>query len=61
MNEAGLEPRGEMTDPLPYEHHAFFSGAAKGTVKWAVRAGLHKVGLAQRLFTVHYAVLTTRA
>ena len=48
VNEAGLEPRGEMTDPLPYEHHAFFGGAAKGAVKWAVRAGLHKVGVAQR-------------
>jgi SAM-dependent methyltransferase len=61
VREAGLEPRGELTDPLPYEHHAFFSGAAKGAVKWAVRSGLHRVGRAERLFTVHYAVLAKRA
>jgi len=61
VREAGLEPRGEITDPLPYEHHAFFGGAAKGAVKWAVRAGLHRAGLAERLFTVHYAVLARRA
>ncbi|HEX5618872.1 MAG TPA: class I SAM-dependent methyltransferase [Solirubrobacteraceae bacterium] len=59
--EAGLEPRGELTDPLPYEHHAFFSGAAKGAVKWAARSALHRVGVAERLITLHYAVLATRA
>jgi SAM-dependent methyltransferase len=61
LRDAGLDPRGEMTDPLPYEHHAFTSGAAKGAIKWAVRAAAHRVGAAERLFTVHYAVLATRA
>jgi SAM-dependent methyltransferase len=61
VREAGLEPRAEMTDPLPYEHHAFFAGAARGAVKWAARSALHRVGLAERLITLHYAVLATRA
>ena len=61
VREAGLHPRAEMTDPLPYEHHAFFSGAAKGAVKWAARAAMHKAGVAERLITLHYAVLATRA
>jgi SAM-dependent methyltransferase len=60
VREAGLEPRGEMTDPLPYEHHAFFSGAPKGAIKWAVRAALHKMGVAERLITLHYAVLASK-
>ena len=60
VNEAGLEPRGEMTDPLPYEHHAFFSGAAKGAVKWAARQAMHKAGVAERLVTLHYAVLASK-
>jgi SAM-dependent methyltransferase len=61
IGEAGLEPRAELTDPLPYEHHAFFGGAAKGAVKWATRAAMHKVGVAERYITLHYAVLATRA
>ena len=61
VKQAGLEPRGELTDPLPYEHHAFFSGAAKGAVKWAARQAMHKTGVAERLITLHYAVLATRA
>jgi SAM-dependent methyltransferase len=60
VTEAGLQPRGELTDPLPYEHHAFSAGAAKGAVKWALRATMHKVGVAERLITLHYAVLATR-
>jgi SAM-dependent methyltransferase len=60
VREAGLHPRGELTDPLPYEHHAFFSGAAKGAVKWAARHTMHKAGVAERLITLHYAVLATR-
>ena len=60
LTSAGLTVRGEMTDPLPYEHHAFFAGAPKGAAKWATRTALHRVGLAERLFTVHYAVLATR-
>jgi SAM-dependent methyltransferase len=61
LTEAGLEPRAELTDPLPYEHHAFFAGAIKGGAKWAVRATVHRLGVAERLITLHYAVLATRA
>jgi hypothetical protein len=61
VRAAGLQPRGEISDPLPYEHHAFFAGAIKGGAKWMTRAAIHRVGAAERLFTVHYAVLATRA
>ena len=61
LTDAGLEARAELTDPLPYEHHAFFSGAAKGGAKWLARSAMHKAGIAERLITVHYAVLATRA
>jgi SAM-dependent methyltransferase len=61
VSEVGLQPRGELTDPLSYEHHAFFNGAARGAVKWAARATMHKLGVAERLITLHYAVLATRA
>jgi len=61
VREAGLEARAEMTDPLPYEHHAFFGGATKGAIKWAVRAAAHRAGVAERFFTMHYAVLARRA
>jgi SAM-dependent methyltransferase len=60
LKSAGLVARDELTDPLPYEHHAFFAGAPKGAAKWAARSALHRLGLAERLFTVHYAVLATR-
>jgi SAM-dependent methyltransferase len=61
LNDAGLYAAQELTDPLPYEHHAFFGGRRKGAAKWAMRAALHRLGVAERLFTVHYAVLATRA
>jgi len=61
LTSAGLMVRDGLTDPLGFEHHAFFSGAAKGVAKWATRSTLHRLGLAERLFTVHYAVLATRA
>jgi SAM-dependent methyltransferase len=63
LGEAGLQARHELTDPLPYEHHAFFGGAVKGAAKWATRAALHRAGVAERLITLHYAVLAepTRA
>jgi SAM-dependent methyltransferase len=60
IRDAGLRERAEMTDPLPYEHHAFFAGAARGAVKWAAREMLHRAGLAQRLVTLHYAVIARR-
>jgi SAM-dependent methyltransferase len=61
VHEAGLAPRHELTDPLSYEMVSFFGSAMKGRLKWATRTALHRAGLAERLFTVHYAVLATRA
>ena len=61
VTRARLEPRADLTDALPYEHHAFFGGATKGAVKWAVRSAVHGLGAAEHLFTVHYAVIATRA
>jgi SAM-dependent methyltransferase len=57
---AGLEPAHELADPLPYAHHAFFGARGKAAVKWAVRSAAHRLapGAAERLFTVHYAVIT---
>jgi SAM-dependent methyltransferase len=60
VSDAGLEPQGEITDPLPYEHHAFFGGRAKGALKWAARGAMHRLGVAERLITLHYAVLATK-
>jgi SAM-dependent methyltransferase len=56
---AGLRVHDELTDPLPYEHHAFFGRRRSAAVKWAVRASVHRLAprAAERLFTVHYAVL----
>jgi SAM-dependent methyltransferase len=59
---AGLEVQGDLTDPLPYAHHAFFGARRRAAVKWAVRAGAHRLAprAAERLFTVHYAALALR-
>lgn len=63
---AGLERQAELTDPLPYAHHAFFASGpaarARARLKWAVRAAAHGVApeTSQTLFTVHYAVLARR-
>jgi SAM-dependent methyltransferase len=64
---AGLRIAGELEDPLPLAVHRFLASSATpsasaragATVKWAVRAGLHRLAppLARRLFTVHYACL----
>jgi SAM-dependent methyltransferase len=62
--EAGLQIAGELSDPLPRAHHAFFaegsSARARASVKWAVRAAAWKIAPegGEKLFTVHYAVLT---
>jgi SAM-dependent methyltransferase len=63
IDGAGLSRRAELADPLPHEHHAYLAGPLKGSAKWAVRAGAHRIlgRRAERLFTVHYAVLATRA
>ena len=59
---ADLEPEQELADPLPYEHHAFLGGRHRAAVKWAVRAAAHRLAptAAERLFTVHYAVIAIR-
>jgi SAM-dependent methyltransferase len=59
---AGLVIQAELTDPLPYAHHAFFGHRARAAVKWAVRATLHRLAprTAEELFTVHYALLARR-
>lgn len=60
---AALAVVADVSDPLGRQVHTFFAGSAaaraRGTAKWAVRAGLHRAStdLAQRLFTVHYACL----
>jgi SAM-dependent methyltransferase len=64
VTSAGLRVVGELSDPLPREHHAFFaegsSARAKATAKWAVRAAAWKIAPegGEKFFTVHYAVLT---
>jgi SAM-dependent methyltransferase len=64
---SGLEVKAELSDPLPRAHHAFFAeGAAArvaATAKWALRAGLWRLAplRAERVFTVHYAALLSRA
>ena len=61
--DAGLRPAAELADPLGLEVQRFFADTpalrAKATAKWAVRSGAHRAapGLAERLFTVHYACL----
>ncbi len=62
LEDAGLVIEDELTDPLPLEHHVFRGGRARGTAKWAVRRGFHKLfpRTAETLFTVHYAVLARR-
>jgi SAM-dependent methyltransferase len=61
VGKAGLAPRQELTDALSYEMVSFFSGTTKGVAKWATRTMLDRLGVAERLFTVHYAVLARRA
>jgi len=64
VTAAGLRIAGELSDPLPREHHAFFAeGAAaraKAAAKWAVRAAAWRIAPegGEKFFTVHYAVLT---
>jgi SAM-dependent methyltransferase len=66
MSAAGLDLRADLTDPLPYSHHAFFAeGAAaraKAAAKWGVRAVVWRAAprRAERLFTVHFAALGER-
>lgn len=64
--QAGLAIAAEIEDPLPLEVHRFFAADSRsrviGTVKWGVRATLHRLAppLARRAFTLHYACLCLR-
>jgi SAM-dependent methyltransferase len=64
---AGLEVLAELTDPLPFAHHAFFAGTparrARAGFKTAVRRAAFRVAPlgSERLFTVHYACLAESA
>ena len=59
---AGLAVRGELADPLPYEHHAFFGRRGRARAKWALRGAVWRLAprAAERVFTVHYAALARR-
>jgi SAM-dependent methyltransferase len=66
ISSCGLVIEEELTDALPYAHHAFFAEGAAGKLragaKWAVRGAVHRLmpRSAETLFTVHYAVLARR-
>lgn len=59
LARTGLEPVAELSDPLPYAHHAFFGAKLPAAIKWGVRTAIWRLAprRAERLFTVHYAVL----
>jgi SAM-dependent methyltransferase len=60
--EAGLVIEAELTDPLPYAHHAFWGSRGRAAAKWAVRRAAHGLmpRTAEQWFTVHYAALARR-
>ena len=63
---AGLQVVAELSDPLPSAHHAFFAETRSDRLRAAVKAGVRRAAwraaprAAERLFTVHYAALTSR-
>ena len=63
---AGLRITAELSDPLPYTHHAFFASSPAARGRAALKAGVRRVAWraaprrAERLFTVHYACLARR-
>jgi SAM-dependent methyltransferase len=60
LTDAGLEPRASLVDPLPRVVRVFQDGPLLGSAKWAIRTLLAlPPGLAERVMTVHYAVLTS--
>jgi len=67
LRVAGLRVAAELSDPLPYAHHAFFAGTRGERVTAAVKTGVRHTAwravprVAERLFTVHYAALAFRA
>ena len=63
---AGLTVAAELSDPLPYAHHAFFAATrgekAAAALKAVVRRAAWRAAprAAEKLFTVHYACLARR-
>ncbi|HEX5223722.1 MAG TPA: class I SAM-dependent methyltransferase [Solirubrobacteraceae bacterium] len=63
VSASGLRIVAEMEDPLPLAVHRFHSATARSravaTVRWALRAGMHRSvpPLARRVFTLHFACL----
>ena len=63
---AGLAVAAELSDPLPYAHHAFFAASRPARARAALKAGVRRAlwgvspRAAERLFTVHYACLARR-
>jgi SAM-dependent methyltransferase len=61
MLDSGLMPLADLIDRLPRAVRVFQDGPLVGTVKWAARGVLAAPpGLAERVMTVHYAVLGTK-
>ena len=63
---AGLTVAAELSDPLPYAHHAFFAESPRARAAAALKAGVRRAAwraaprAAERVFTVHYACLARR-
>ncbi len=63
---AGLSVAAELSDPLPYAHHAFFADSRGARARAALKAGIRRAlwraapRATERLFTVHYACLARR-
>ncbi len=63
---AGLALRAELSDPLPYAHHAFFAQDRAARARAALKAGVRRAAwrvaprAVERAFTVHYAALGRR-
>jgi SAM-dependent methyltransferase len=66
LRVAGLTVAAELSDPLPYAHHAFFAATRGERATAALKAGVRHAAwrvaprAAERLFTVHYAALAFR-
>ncbi|HYM57112.1 MAG TPA: class I SAM-dependent methyltransferase [Solirubrobacteraceae bacterium] len=63
---AGLRVVAELSDPLAYDHHAFFAASPAARALARLKAGVRRVAWraaprrAERLFTVHYACVARR-
>ena len=61
-----LKVAAELSDPLPYAHHAFFAETRGERATAAVKTGVRRAAwraapkTAERAFTVHYACLARR-